>query len=151
MIIIRGQNHYPQDIELTVEQSHQALRNGCGAAFAIDIKGKEELVVIQELERSYLRKLNVSEVVGNIRQAVVSNHGLRLFSVVLVKTASIPKTSSGKIRRRTCRDAFLSGDLDIVDDWCESPQYKAKFISVKSEVENVLQQIVRESKTINLT
>ncbi|MBV6625896.1 MAG: fatty acyl-AMP ligase [Rivularia sp. (in: Bacteria)] len=148
LIIIRGQNHYPQDIELTVEGSHQALRNGCGAAFTIDIKGKEELVVVQELERSYLRKLNISEVVGDIRQAVVSNHGLRLFSVVLVKTASIPKTSSGKIRRRACRDAFLSGNLDIVDDWSESPQHKAKFISVNSEVESVLQQVVQQSQII---
>lgn len=146
VIIIRGQNHYPQDIELTVEKSHPALRSSCGAAFAIDFNNSEQLVIVQEVERSYLRKLNTQEVVGNIQQAVVSQHGLQLFSVVLVKTASIPKTSSGKIRRRACRDAFLAGELDVVDDWSENPQYKAKFINVQSEVESVIRQIMGESK-----
>lgn len=146
VIIIRGQNHYPQDIELTVEESHPALRSGCGAAFAIDFKNSEQLVVVQEVERSYLRKLNVQEVVGNIRQALTGQHGLQVFSVVLVKTASIAKTSSGKIRRRACREAFLSGNLDVVDDWSENPQHKAKFIDMQSEVESVLQQIADESK-----
>ncbi len=146
IIIIRGQNHYPQDIELTIEESHPALRSGCGAAFAIDFKGSEQLVIVQEVERSYLRKLNVQEVVGNIRQAVVSQHGLQLFSVALVKTASIPKTSSGKIRRRACRDAFLSGKLDVVDDWSENPQHKAKFMNVQSEVESLIMHIMGESK-----
>ena len=66
-IVIRGSNHYPQDIELTVEQSHPALRNGYGAAFAIDVNDEQRLVVVQEVERRYLGKLNVEEVVGNIR------------------------------------------------------------------------------------
>lgn len=146
VIIIRGQNHYPQDIELTVEESDPALRSGCGAAFAIDFKDSEQLIVVQEVERSYLRKLNVQEVIGNIRQAITLQHGLQVFSVVLVKTACIPKTSSGKIRRRACREAFLSGKLDVVDDWSENPQHKAKFINMQSEAESVLQQIANESK-----
>ncbi len=146
VIIIRGQNHYPQDIELTVEESHPALRSGCGAAFAIDVKESEQLVIVQEVERSYLRKLNVPEVVGNIQQAVTVQHGLQVFSVVLVKTASIPKTSSGKIRRRACRDAFLAGELDVVNDWSENPTHKANFMNMQSEVESVLQQVIEKSK-----
>ncbi|MBH8578281.1 fatty acyl-AMP ligase [Nostocaceae cyanobacterium CENA369] len=141
VIIIRGQNHYPQDIELTVEKSHPALRIGCGAAFAVDFKGSERLVIVQEVERSYLRKLNVQEVVGSIRQAVVAQHGLEIFATVLVKTGSIPKTSSGKIRRQACRSAFLSGSLDVVEDWSENPQNKAKFIHLQSEVDSVLKQL----------
>ncbi|WP_026736727.1 fatty acyl-AMP ligase [Fischerella sp. PCC 9605] len=141
VIIIRGQNHYPQDIELTVEKSHPALRPGCGSAFAIDFKGSERLVIVQEVERSYLRKLNVQEVVGSIRQAVVAEHGLEVFATVLVKTGSIPKTSSGKIRRQACRAAFLSGNLDVVEDWSENPQNKAKFKHLEAEVESVLQQL----------
>ncbi|MFN6568069.1 fatty acyl-AMP ligase [Dendronalium sp. ChiSLP03b] len=141
VIIIRGQNHYPQDIELTVEKSHPALRIGCGAAFSIDFKGSERLVIVQEVERSYLRKLNVLEVVGSIRQAVVAQHGLEIFATVLVKTGSIPKTSSGKIRRQACRSAFLSGSLDVVEDWSENPQNKAKFIHLQSDVDSVLQQL----------
>jgi acyl-CoA synthetase (AMP-forming)/AMP-acid ligase II len=141
VIIIRGQNHYPHDIELTVENSHPALRIGCGAAFAIDFKGSERLVIVQEVERSYLRKLNVAEVVGSIRQAVAAQQGLDVFATALVKTGSIPKTSSGKIRRRACRTAFLAGSLDVVEDWSENPQNKAKFRNLQAEVESVLQQL----------
>ncbi|MDM9383462.1 fatty acyl-AMP ligase [Chlorogloeopsis sp. ULAP01] len=142
VIIIRGQNHYPQDIELTVQKSHPALRPDCGAAFAIDFKGSERLVIVQEVERSYLRKLNVQEVIGSIRQAAIAQHGLEIFATVLVKTGSIPKTSSGKIRRQACRTAFLSGSLDIVEDWSENPQNKAKFMHLQAEVDSVLQQLI---------
>jgi len=141
LIIIRGQNHYPQDIELTVEKSHPALRPGCGAAFAVEVKGEERLVVVQEVERSYLRNLDVKEVVGNIRQAVTAQHALLLYATVLVKTGSIPKTSSGKIQRHACRSGFLTGSLNVVEDWSENPQGKAKFIHLQAEVESVLEKL----------
>jgi acyl-CoA synthetase (AMP-forming)/AMP-acid ligase II len=141
LIIIRGQNHYPQDIELTVEKSHPALRPGCGAAFAVEVKGSERLVVVQEVERSYLRKLDVNELVGNIRQAVTAQHDLQVYATVLVKTGSIPKTSSGKIQRHACRSGFLSGSLNVVEDWSENPQGKAKFLNLQAEVESVLQKL----------
>ncbi|MBE9002311.1 fatty acyl-AMP ligase [Nostoc sp. LEGE 12447] len=141
VIIVRGQNHYPQDIELTVEKSHPSLRAGCGAAFAIDFKNSERLVVVQEVERSYLRKLNVQEVIGQLRQAVAAHHGLEVFASVLVKTGSIPKTSSGKIRRQACRSAFLSGTLDVVEDWSENPQNKSKFINLQADVDSILGQL----------
>jgi amino acid adenylation domain-containing protein len=114
LIIIRGRNHYPQDIEWTVEQSHPALQPTCGAAFSIDIAGVERLVVVQEVKRSYFRNLNVDEVIGAIRQAVVENHELQVYGVLLLKTGSIPKTSSGKIQRHACRVSFLDGRLDVV-------------------------------------
>lgn len=141
VIIIRGQNHYPQDIELTVENSHPALKPGSGAAFSIDFKGSERLVIVQEVERSYLRKLNVQEIVGNVRQAVIGQHGLDIFATVLIKTGSIPKTSSGKIRRQACRTAFLSGSLDVMEDWTENPQDKAKFKDLEADVDSVLKQL----------
>ncbi len=151
VIIIRGQNHYPQDIELTVENSHPALRPGCGAAFAIDFKGSERLAIVQEVERSYLRKLNVQEVIGSIRQAVASEHGLEVFATALVKTGSIPKTSSGKIRRQACRSAFLSGSLDVVEDWSENPQNKAKFMHLQAEVDSVLQRLTATKQPSNIS
>ncbi|GAB1544685.1 fatty acyl-AMP ligase [Scytonema sp. NUACC21] len=141
VIIIRGQNHYPQDIELTVEKSHPALRPGCGAAFTVEIKGEERLVIVQEVERTYLRKLNVNEVVGNICQAVATEHSLQVYAAVLVKTGSIPKTSSGKIQRFACRSGFLAGTLNVVEDWSENPQSKAKFLHLQAEVESVLQKL----------
>lgn len=141
VIIIRGQNHYPQDIELTVEKSHPALRPGCGAAFAVDVKGSERLVIVQEVERSYLRKLDVNAVVESIRQAVTAHHDLQIYATVLVKTGSIPKTSSGKIQRHACRSGFLAGTLNVLDDWSEQPQGKAKFLHLQAEVESVLQKL----------
>lgn len=116
LIIIRGTNHYPQDIEWTVEQSHPALRPGYSAAFSVDIDGSERLVVVQEVERHY-RNLEVDEVVGAIRQAVAEHHELEVYAVSLLKTGSILKTSSGKIQRHGCRAGFLDGSLDVVGNW----------------------------------
>ncbi|NET50977.1 MAG: AMP-dependent synthetase, partial [Merismopedia sp. SIO2A8] len=141
MIIIRGQNYYPQDIEMTVENSHPALRAGFGAAFAVEIKGEEQLVVAYEVERSYLRKLNVAEVVGAIRQAVSEQQEIQVNAVVLLKTASIPKTSSGKIQRHACRSGFLAGNLEIIADWTENPANKAAFISLEAELNSLTQQL----------
>ncbi|HEY9669418.1 MAG TPA: fatty acyl-AMP ligase [Coleofasciculaceae cyanobacterium] len=141
VIIIRGQNHYPQDIELTVEKSHPALRQGCGAAFAVDVKGQERVVVVQEVERSYLRHLNTQEVIGSIQKAVAAEHALQVYATVLVKTGSIPKTSSGKIQRHACRFGFLTGTLNVVEDWSENPQGKAKFLHLQAEVESMFQQL----------
>ena len=141
LMIIRGQNYYPQDIEMTVQKSHPALRPNCGAAFTVEFKGSEQLVIVHEVERSYLRKLNVNEVVGNIRQAVTAEHSLQVYATVLVKTGSIPKTSSGKIQRYACRAQFLKGSLNVVKDWCENPQYKAEFLHLQTEIAAVLQKL----------
>ncbi len=114
LIIIRGRNYYPQDIELTVEQSHPALRHGYGAAFSIKKESEERLVVAQEVERSYLQKLDVNEVIRTIRQAVSEHHELQVYAVLLLKTGTIPKTTSGKIQRRSCRADFLANSLDVM-------------------------------------
>src|SRR5262249_11185788 len=124
LLIIRGRNHYPQDIELTVEQSHQALRPGCGAVVEVSFEGKEQLVAIQEVERSDLRQLNVEAVAGAIRQSVAQQHALQIYGVVLLKTGSIPKTTSGKIQRHACQAGFVAGTLDevgrsILEPWDE--------------------------------
>lgn len=114
LLIVRGRNHYPQDIEQTVEQSHPALRTGCGAAFTVNAGDSEHLVVVQEVERSYVRKLNVDEIARAIRRAVAEEHELQAYAVVLLKPGKIPKTSSGKIQRQTCSVAFVAGELDEI-------------------------------------
>ncbi|AUB35492.1 Glutamate-1-semialdehyde aminotransferase [Nostoc flagelliforme CCNUN1] len=115
VIIIRGRNHYPQDIELTVEQSHQALKPGAGAAFGVEMDGQEQLVIVQEVERTYLRNLDADRVVEAIQTAVSQFHELQVHTVLLLKTATIPKTSSGKIQRHACRAGFLAGTLNTVN------------------------------------
>ena len=141
VIIIKGQNHYPQDIELTVEKSHPALRAGCGAAFTVEVKGSERLVIVQEVERSYLRKLEPTEIVDSICQAVTAEHSLRAYATVLIKTGSIPKTSSGKVKRYACRSGFIDGSLNVINDWSENPLGKSKFKHLQAEVESVLQKV----------
>lgn len=110
LIIIRGLNHYPEDIEATVRDCHQSLMKGCGAVFALEICEEERLVIVQEVK--YRGRCNLGEMVGRIRQAVNQEHGLQAHAVMLVKTGSIPKTSSGKIQRRECREKFLNGSLE---------------------------------------
>jgi acyl-CoA synthetase (AMP-forming)/AMP-acid ligase II len=115
LIIIRGGNHYPQDIELTAEKSHEALRPGGVAAFSVDIEGEERLVVIQEVNPR--KNLDLDAVIGAIRQAVAEVHELQVYAVVLIEPRTIPKTSSGKIQRRACQKAFREGHLEVVKEW----------------------------------
>jgi acyl-CoA synthetase (AMP-forming)/AMP-acid ligase II len=126
VIIIRGRNYYPQDIELTVENSHPALRPSCGTAFTVEVEGKERLVIVQEVERSWLRRLDVDEVVGDICQALMAQHELRAYAIVLIKTGSITKTSSGKIQRSACRNKFLDGTLEVLNFNDEKPKFLNK-------------------------
>lgn len=141
LIIILGRNHYPQDIELTVEQSHPALRLNCGAVFSVEIAGVEQLVIVQEVKRTHLRKLNGNDAIAAIRKEVAQEHDLQAFAILLLKTGKLPKTSSGKVRRSACRDGFLAGSLDSVADWSINPQYKNHFRHLTSEVESLWQKL----------
>lgn len=138
LIIIRGQNYYPQDIELTVERSHPALKAGAGAVFTIPVNGEERIVVVQEVERSFVRSLDIQEVVGRIREAVSAEYTLRVYTVALLRPGSIPKTSSGKIRRRACRSALFDGSLSIINDWSEKPSETAKFKALEADISSIL-------------
>jgi amino acid adenylation domain-containing protein len=113
LIIIRGRNHYPQDLESTVERSHPAMRPGAGAAFSVELNGLEQLVVVHELERGHLHH-DPQELAGAVRQAVFSQHELPVYEIVFLKPGSIPKTSSGKIQRFACRESYLKGGLAII-------------------------------------
>ncbi|MBD3560349.1 amino acid adenylation domain-containing protein, partial [Planktothrix sp. FACHB-1355] len=114
LIIIRGRNYYPQDIEQIAQQSHPGLQAGSSAAFAVEIAGEERLAVALEVKRTYLRNLNSEEIIAAIRGAIAENYELPVCAVLLLKTGSIPKTSSGKIKRQACRLGFLEGSLDVV-------------------------------------
>ncbi|BBA33062.1 SA1_PKSA [Methylocaldum marinum] len=115
LIIIRGSNHYPQDIEVTVEESHRVLRPGGVAAFSMDLEGEERLIVVQEINPR--KDVDLDAVIGAIRQAVTEVHELQVYAVVLIEPRTIPKTSSGKIQRSACRKAFEEGHLQVVKEW----------------------------------
>jgi acyl-CoA synthetase (AMP-forming)/AMP-acid ligase II len=106
LIILHGKNHYPQDIEATVAMSHPLLRRDCGAAFSVEVTGREELVVFQEV-KGQTPPEKVLEIKCAIRQALAEDRAIKPYSVVLFKPNTIPKTSSGKIMRTACRADFL--------------------------------------------
>ncbi len=116
LIIIRGRNYYPQDIEGTVENSHPALSPSAGAAFSIEQGGEERLVVVHELAREH-RNADADEVIAAVRRAVTGHHDLQVQAVVLLKPHSIPMTSSGKVKRHACRAGFLDGTLASQAEW----------------------------------
>ncbi|MDZ4820675.1 MAG: aminotransferase class I/II-fold pyridoxal phosphate-dependent enzyme [Planctomycetota bacterium] len=118
LIIHNGVNHYPQDIELNVERSHEDLRPAAGAVFTAEIDGVDRLIVVNEVERGRHRETrSFQPVFDAIRKVVSSEHELAVDGIVLIKAGSIPKTSSGKIQRHACRRGVLDGSLDSVGQW----------------------------------
>ena len=115
LIIVRGLNYYPQDVELVAEQSHTGLRAGCGAAFTVNLAGAEELVIVYEVERR--RTADAVDVLAAIRESVAEDLELQVSNILLIPTGSIPKTSSGKIQRSLCRQMFLDGEFKTVGAW----------------------------------
>lgn len=115
LIIVHGVNRYPQDIELTVEQSSDRLQPGATAAFAVEVAGRERLIVVSEIERT--RRKDWDDVIQTVRRNVAAEHELPPDGVILVRYNSIPKTSSGKIQRFACRQSFAENELQIVAQW----------------------------------
>ncbi len=109
LIIVRGLNHHPEDIEATARESHPLLASGLGAAFAVDEGGTQRLVLVHEVERD--GSSDLAPVVDAARAAVLEEHGLALDAVVLIRCGTIAKTSSGKVQRHANRTAFLAGQL----------------------------------------
>ena len=125
LIIIRGRNLYPQDIEYTAGTAHAALGPDACAAFALppgDHEDSEQLVIVCEVARERLAALNASEtlkseVLQAVRQAVAEEHEVDPAAIILLRTLGLPKTSSGKVQRRACREQFLAGTLDVIGRW----------------------------------
>jgi len=118
MLIVHGVNHYPQDIELTMEQSHPDLKPGAGAAFTIERDGREALILVNELQRGRFRGVTSFEPIYTVlRRAISNEHELPVDGIVLIKAGSIPKTSSGKIQRHGCKAGLLEETLDVIDQW----------------------------------
>jgi acyl-CoA synthetase (AMP-forming)/AMP-acid ligase II len=113
LIIVRGINHYPQDIERTVQAAHPALRPNCGAAFSVtDERGDETLVIVQEIERTERNRIDAAEMKGLIRESVTEQHELFARHIVLIKPGTLPKTTSGKIQRSLARKLWLEASFD---------------------------------------
>ena len=130
MIVIKGRNHYPHDIEKTVEETTSLIRPSCVASFSVEIKGEEKLIVLAEVERRYWSSnrsqtksktntsisseetVSVKELTQSIRREVSKNHDLQVYTTLLLKPGTLPKTSSGKIQRHACRTEFLANAIE---------------------------------------
>ncbi|HEU4407581.1 MAG TPA: condensation domain-containing protein [Polyangiaceae bacterium] len=110
VIIVRGRNHYPQDVERTAERCHPAVRPGCSAAFGLEVGGEERLGVVVEVDPR--RGAEASRVLDAVRRAIADEHGLAAHVVAAVAPGAVPKTSSGKVQRGACRELFRRGELE---------------------------------------
>ena len=140
VLIVRGFKHYPQDIEHTAERQHAAIRPGCSAAFSIDAEDGEVVVLAIEVDRRHAPQLDdpaerdacLAAIIDRVRAAVVDHHGILLSAVSVLAHGAMPKTSSGKVRRRACRDAFSDGSLDELARWVAEPELASALLSGRS-------------------
>jgi acyl carrier protein len=115
LIILHGRNIYPQDVELISQSSHPSLRPNAAAAFSMECEGSEALTVVQELE--FRQKPDLQEVLTSIKEALGQVLTINPHAIVVVKPGGIPRTSSGKIRRRQCKTLYMNGELSSVAEW----------------------------------
>lgn len=106
LIIVRGRNHYPEDIEHTVGDAHPAFRPGSTAAFQVGEAGEERLIVLQEIRKSHLRGFDGDAAFAEVAALVSDRHGVRLDELVFLEPRGLIKTSSGKISRSSNRTAW---------------------------------------------
>ncbi len=147
LIIIRGRNLYPQDIEQTVAECHADLRRGGGVAFSVEVEGEERLVIVQELERHASIDVNgpdVNALVQRVRQAVTEEHEVQPYAIAFVRAGSIPKTSSGKLQRRASRAMFLSGSFEILAEWRDEATQSGETLLAVPAVEPENEEDIKE-------
>ena len=115
LLIIRGSNHYPEDIEVTV----QAITGGRVAAIAVPVDSTESLVTIIELKKrgdSHEAAMQwLSGIKSDVTSAISNSHGLNVGDLVFVSPGSIPTTTSGKIRRTACVEQYRAGQFTRLD------------------------------------
>jgi len=125
LLIVRGVKHYPQDLELTVERQHPAIRPGCVAVFALE-SHDERIAVAAELDPRQLDLTRViSDLIGRICGAVAEIHGIQLHTIALLKPGALPKTTSGKIPHRACAQALSGGQLAELVRWIKPDVQRA--------------------------
>ncbi|MGF1516091.1 MAG: fatty acyl-AMP ligase [Elainellaceae cyanobacterium] len=117
VLVFWGLNHYPEHLEATTAACHPGLKAGSGAAIAVPLQGRDRLVILQEVERAYRSRLTAESVAEAVRWALFDEHFVDVQAIALLQPGSLPKTSSGKVQRRACRDRYLSGELAVLSEW----------------------------------
>jgi len=126
LIIVGGRNHYPEDLEMSVCESHEALRGVPGAAFSVQTEGQEMLVILHEVKRQVLKQEIAPDDLFRAIHGSLFGDDIRADAIVLLKPGGIPRTTSGKIQRHACRALFLQKELDIWAEWRSPRAVRAK-------------------------
>ena len=134
VIIIRGRNLYPQDIEATVASAHHSLRLDAGAAIPLDVDGEEQLGIVHEVDRSF-RRGDLTEVVRLVRRVIIEEHEVDPHAIILIRHASLPMTTSGKVQRAMCRQQYLDGELRVLHEWVNETDSAAGVPKYRSPVD----------------
>jgi len=136
LLIIKGRNHYPQDIEWTVNHCDPSLLSYTCAAFSVEMCGEERLILVQEVS---LRKLpDLERLIGIIRLAIAKEHEIEVYGITFVKAGSLPKTTSGKTERHTCKAMYGAKTLKVIGGWHAlsgsraTPQYREPILHVNA-------------------
>jgi acyl-CoA synthetase (AMP-forming)/AMP-acid ligase II len=116
LLIVRGQNLYPQDVELCVEQSHPLVRSASAVAIDVAAAGTPAQIVILAEARGAARSGRTDEVRSAIRSSVLRDHGVVLREIALLAPGTLPRGSNGKRARRRCRSMYLAGELSLSQD-----------------------------------
>src|SRR5690606_14000700 len=122
VIIIRGRNLYPQDVERTAQQAHEAV--DLGAALSIEVDGHEQLTVVHQVAREH-RRIDMAPVLRAIRAAIVAEHDVDPHQIILLRPGGLPLTSSGKVQRNRCRELLAENQLEQLAAWNHSPSTPA--------------------------
>lgn len=147
VIIINGKNHYPQDIELTTEQSDPMIQPFSTAAFSIEENGEEQVVIATEIQRQHMRNTDLEVLASTIAKSVSTLHEVSVHSVNILRPMSIPKTSSGKIQRHAAKQQYLNKELKTLIEWEAHSSTHTEdrvIIAPETEPEEILVSIWKE-------
>ena len=134
LIIIRGRNYYPQDIEQTINSSSIHLQNNACAVFSVENGDEQKIIAVQEIKRSSIRKADFQQIRRNAKKAVYESHGISLDEFLIVKPGRIAKTSSGKIQRQKNKDEYHNNALHLAVPARQNPTPGG--ISAVNEIQN---------------
>jgi acyl-CoA synthetase (AMP-forming)/AMP-acid ligase II len=123
LLVVRGAKHFPQDLERTAERRHPAVRIGGVAAVAVGshVRG-DRIALIAEIDTRAIAAAGHDQLVGDLRQAIAEEHGIQLYGVALVPPGTVPKTTSGKLQRFMCRDAWMNNTLGALTSWRDTAE-----------------------------
>ncbi len=121
LIVIRGANYDPLDLETLACNSDPAFEPGGGAAFSVEYGEGELVVLLHEVRREAARDLDVSALAGKVIDAIHRSLGLKIHDLVLLRPRTLPRTTSGKIRRHACKEQYIAGELSPLGGAIEHP------------------------------